>query len=181
MLFRSGLAQRAAALVVGNGFEPRTQQGPLINRAALDKVHAHVSDALGGGATLLTGGQPLEGAGSYYRPTVIADVTPEMKLFREEIFGPVAGITRFHTEEQAIELANGTRAGLAAYVYTNDLNRSYRVTEALEYGMVGLNTGLISTEVAPFGGMKESGLGREGSRHGIDDYVEMKLVCCEIP
>jgi succinate-semialdehyde dehydrogenase / glutarate-semialdehyde dehydrogenase len=176
--FARRLSRRVSALTVGDGLEGETQQGPLINAVAVDKVERHLRDALAKGAQLLTGG--ARRAGFFYDPTVIANVTPDMALFREETFGPLAGLLRFETEAEAIALANDTSAGLAAYVYTNDLSRSWRVSEALEYGMVGLNTGLISTAVAPFGGMKESGLGREGSRYGIQDYLETKLVCSEI-
>ncbi len=176
--FARRLARRAAALTVGDGLEQETQQGPLINAAAVEKVERHLRDALDKGARLLTGG--ARRSGFFYEPTVVANVTPEMALFREETFGPLAGLARFDTEAEAISLANDTSAGLAAYVYTNDLSRSWRVSEALEYGIVGLNTGLVSTAIAPFGGVKESGLGREGSRYGIQDYLETKLVCSEI-
>ncbi len=176
--FARRLAQRVADLTVGDGLEGETQQGPLINAAAVDKVERHVRDALEKGGQLLTGGSRR--TGYFYDPTVVANVRPEMAVFREETFGPLAGLVRFETEAEAIALANDTSAGLAAYLYTNDLSRSWRVSEALEYGMVGLNTGLISTTVAPFGGVKESGLGREGSRYGMQDYLETKLVCSEI-
>jgi succinate-semialdehyde dehydrogenase/glutarate-semialdehyde dehydrogenase len=176
--FAKRLAQRVATLTVGDGLEGETQQGPLINAAAVDKVARHVRDALDKGGQLLTGGSRR--SGFFHDPTVVANVTPDMALFREETFGPLAGLAKFETEAEAIALANDTSAGLAAYLYTNDLSRSWRVSEALEYGMVGLNTGLISTTVAPFGGVKESGLGREGSRYGIQDYLETKLVCSEI-
>jgi len=176
--FAKRLSQRVGALVVGDGLEGETQQGPLINGAAVTKVDGHVHDALEKGGKLLVGGSRR--GGYFYDPTVITRVTPEMALFREETFGPLAGLLRFETEAEAIRLANDTSAGLAAYVYTRDLSRSWRVSEALEYGMVGLNTGLISTTVAPFGGVKESGLGREGSHYGIQDYLDTKLVCSEI-
>ena len=176
--FARRLGQRAAALVVGDGLEGETQQGPLINDAAVGKVDGHVRDALDKGGKLLVGG--ARRGGYFYDPTVITDVTPQMALFREETFGPLAGLLRFETEAEAIRLANDTSAGLAAYVYTRDLSRSWRVSEALQYGMVGLNTGLISSTVAPFGGVKESGLGREGSHYGIQDYLDTKLVCSEI-
>jgi succinate-semialdehyde dehydrogenase / glutarate-semialdehyde dehydrogenase len=176
--FARRLSRRVSALTIGDGLDGETQQGPLINATAVDKVERHLRDALARGAQLLTGG--ARRTGSFFEPTVIANVTSEMALFREETFGPLAGLLRFATETEAIALANDTSAGLAAYVYTNDLSRSWRVSEALEYGMVGLNTGLISTAVAPFGGVKESGLGREGSRYGIQDYLETKLVCSEI-
>jgi len=176
--FARRLSQRVSALVVGDGLEGETQQGPLINGAAVSKVDSHVHDALEKGGKLAVGGSRR--VGYFYDPTVITRVTPEMALFREETFGPLAGLLRFETEAEAIKLANDTSAGLAAYVYTRDLSRSWRVSEALEYGMVGLNTGLISTTVAPFGGVKESGLGREGSYYGIQDYLDTKLVCSEI-
>jgi succinate-semialdehyde dehydrogenase/glutarate-semialdehyde dehydrogenase len=165
---------------MGDALAGEAQLGPLINGAAVAKAKAHVDDALAGGATLMTGGEAPERPGNFFAPTVLAGVRADALLCREETFGPVAGIVPFADEGEAIALANATRAGLAAYVYTRDLARSHRVTEALEYGMVGLNTGLISTEVAPFGGIKESGIGREGSRYGIDDYVDLKLVCTSI-
>ncbi|MCY1646611.1 NAD-dependent succinate-semialdehyde dehydrogenase [Caulobacter sp. SL161] len=175
--FARRLAERVGKLVVGAGLEGPTDQGPLINAAALGKVRDHIGDALAGGARVMVGGQPLEGPGAFHQPTVLADVDPKALLCREETFGPVAGLVRFRTEAEAIALANDTTAGLAAYLFTRDLDRSTRVSEALAYGMVGLNTGLISTEVAPFGGIKESGLGREGSHLGVDDYLDIKLVC----
>jgi len=165
------------SLVVGPGLAGPTDQGPLINPAAVAKAEAHVADAVARGGKLLAGGAAVSGKGSFFEPTVITDVACDALLCREETFGPVAGLVRFETEEEAIAMANDTDAGLAAYVFTRNLDRSWRVPEALQYGMVGLNTGLISTEVAPFGGVKESGLGREGSAHGMDDYLEMKLVC----
>lgn len=174
--FAQALAARAAALKVGDGLAEVTDQGPLISAAARDKVQAHVADALHGGAALLTGGALLEGPGAFYAPTVLRDLAPDALICREETFGPVAGLVRFSAEAEAIRLANDTRAGLAAYLFTRDLSRAWRMGEALEYGMVGVNTGLISTEVAPFGGVKESGLGREGSRHGLDEYLELKAL-----
>jgi len=178
--FASKLAARAAKLVVGPGLEGQTDQGPLIDKRAVAKALAHVEDAVARGGQVLVGGAPMTGEGHFFAPTVIVDVPADALLCREETFGPVAGLVRFDTEEEAIALANGTDAGLAAYVYTRDIDRAWRVPEALEYGMVGLNTGLISTEVAPFGGVKESGLGREGSAHGMDDYLQLKLVCAVI-
>ena len=175
--FANKLAAKVRSLVVGPGLAGPTDQGPLINAAAVTKAEAHVADAVARGGKLLAGGKGVAGKGSFFEPTVITDVAPDALLCREETFGPVAGLVRFETEEEAIAMANDTDAGLAAYVFTRDLDRSWRVPEALQYGMVGLNTGLISTEVAPFGGVKESGLGREGSAHGMDDYLEMKLVC----
>ncbi|MBT2186798.1 NAD-dependent succinate-semialdehyde dehydrogenase [Sphingobium nicotianae] len=178
--FVSKLAERVKALRVGNGFAQSVEVGPLINAAALEKVTRHVVDALARGGRLLAGGNVVEGAGQFYAPTLIADVPASALFCREETFGPLAGIVRFETEAEAVAMANETRSGLAAYLFTRDLSRSYRVSEALEYGMIGLNTGLISTEVAPFGGVKESGFGREGSRYGMDEYLNMKLVCTAV-
>ncbi|AWM78434.1 NAD-dependent succinate-semialdehyde dehydrogenase [Phenylobacterium parvum] len=178
--FAAALAARVAGLRVGDGLAGPTDQGPLINAAALDKVERHVAEALTGGARVLAGAQRLPGEGCFYAPTVLADVAPGALINREETFGPVAGLVRFTTEDEVLALANDTRAGLAAYVYTRDLGRSWRVSEGLEAGMVGLNTGLISTEVAPFGGVKESGLGREGSRYGLDEFLESKTVCLAV-
>lgn len=175
--FAGHLAARVRDLVVGPGLKGPTDQGPLIDARAMDKVRAHVADAIAGGGRLLAGGSPHPAGALFFTPTVIADVAPDALLCREETFGPVAGLVRFDGEADAIRMANDTRAGLAAYVFTRDLSRSWRVGEALEYGMVGLNTGAISTEVAPFGGVKESGLGREGSHHGVDDYLDIKLMC----
>ena len=169
---------QVATLVMGDGLTGVTQQGPLINSAAVAKVERHVRDALARGGTLRAGG--ARSTGNFFQPTVITQVSPQAALCSEETFGPLAGIVKFETEAQAIELANDTTAGLAAYFYTRDLNRAWRVSEALQYGMVGLNTGLISTTVAPFGGVKESGLGREGASFGMDEYLETKLVCTEI-
>jgi succinate-semialdehyde dehydrogenase/glutarate-semialdehyde dehydrogenase len=176
--FVAKLCAQVAKLVMGDGLAGVTQQGPLINAAAVEKVERHVQDALGRGGKLLAGG--ARGTGNFYQPTVITDVSPQAALFSEETFGPLAGIVKFDTEAQAIQLANDTNAGLASYFYTRDLNRAWRVSEALQYGMVGLNTGLISTTVAPFGGVKESGLGREGSSFGMGEYLETKLVCTEV-
>lgn len=178
--FAHRLAARVATLSVGAGLTGTPDVGPLIDARAIEKAARHVADAVGGGGRVLAGGQAIEGKGHFFAPTVIADVAPDALLCREETFGPVAGLVRFETEAQAIHLANDTDAGLAAYVYTRDLDRSWRVPEALDYGMVGLNTGLISTEVAPFGGVKESGIGREGSSYGIDDYLDLKLVCAAL-
>jgi succinate-semialdehyde dehydrogenase/glutarate-semialdehyde dehydrogenase len=174
--FTARLAEAVKALKVGDGLEPGTTQGPLINAAAVDKVERHVADALAKGARLVTGGKRHALGGTFFEPTVLADVTPDMAVAREETFGPMAPLFRFHTEADAIRMANDTEFGLAAYFFTANLGRIWRVSEALEYGMVGANTGLISTEVAPFGGVKSSGLGREGSRHGLDDYMEIKYV-----
>jgi succinate-semialdehyde dehydrogenase len=178
--FVEALARRTAALQLGSGMDDGTDLGPLIDAAAVAKVQAHVDDALAKGGTVVTGGHPGAQGGTYFEPTVIAGVTGDMLVTREETFGPLAGVMRFETEEEVVALANDSEFGLAAYVYTNDLSRSWRVAEALETGMVGINTGLISTEVAPFGGVKQSGLGREGSRHGIEDYVELKYLCMQV-
>ncbi len=164
-------------LKVGNGLESGVMQGPLIDAAALAKVERHVADALAQGARVLTGGRRHALGGTFYEPTVLADVAPGMLVAREETFGPVAPLFRFQSDEEAIRLANATEFGLAAYFYSRDLNRVFRVAEALQYGMVGINTGLISTEVAPFGGVKESGFGREGSKYGIDEYLDIKYLC----
>ena len=178
--FAKLLAEKAGALVVGDGLAGVTSQGPLINERALQKVEAHVADALGHGAKLLTGGARHANAGTFYQPTVLRDVAPDALLTREETFGPVAGLVRFKTEEDALRLANNSRAGLAAYAYTRDLARSWRISEGLEYGMVGMNTGLISTEVSPFGGVKESGVGREGSKYGLDEFLNIKAVFVQL-
>lgn len=176
--FVARLAEKSKAIQVGNGFTAGVTQGPLIDDAALAKVEAHVADALAKGARLVVGGQPVAGLGPrFYTPTVLADVSADMLCTREETFGPVAPVLRFETEAEAIALANATEFGLASYFYSRDVGRIFRVAEALEYGMVGINTGLISTAEVPFGGVKQSGLGREGSRHGIADYLEMKYLC----
>jgi succinate-semialdehyde dehydrogenase/glutarate-semialdehyde dehydrogenase len=164
-------------LKVGNGLEPGVMQGPLIDAAALAKVERHVADAVAKGAKVLTGGRRHPLGGTFFEPTVLAEVTPEMLVAREETFGPVAPLFRFHREEEAVRLANATEFGLAAYFYSRDLSRVFRVAEALRYGMVGINSGLISTEVAPFGGVKESGFGREGSKYGIEEYLDIKYLC----
>jgi succinate-semialdehyde dehydrogenase / glutarate-semialdehyde dehydrogenase len=176
--FAERLAARVAKFVVGDGLAGVTDQGPLIDEGAVAKVAEHVEDARKGGAQVLTGGKPLHG--QFYAPTVLSGVKPGALLCHEETFGPVAGLVRFSTEAEAIALANDTSAGLAAYFFTRDLDRSWRVGEALEYGMVGLNTGMVSTEVAPFGGCKESGIGREGSYYGIDEYLEPKMICTRV-
>jgi succinate-semialdehyde dehydrogenase/glutarate-semialdehyde dehydrogenase len=174
--FAARLAAEVGKLKVGEGTLPGVMQGPLINEAAVAKVEAHVRDALAKGARVLTGGKRHALGGTFYEPTVLADVTTAMQLAREETFGPVAPMFRFYDEAEAIAIANGTPFGLAAYVYTRDLGRAFRVAEALEYGIVGVNEGVISTELAPFGGVKQSGLGREGSHHGIEEFVELKYV-----
>ena len=175
--FAAKLARAVSALKVGNGLESDVTQGPLIDQTALEKVEALVADALAKGARTLCGGKPHALGHSFYEPTILVDVTPDMRLAREEIFGPVAPLFRFKEEAEAIQMANDTEFGLASYFYARDIGRIFRVSDALEYGMVGVNTGLISTEIAPFGGVKSSGLGREGSRHGLDEYLEIKYVC----
>lgn len=166
-----------SVIKVGNGMEPGITQGPLIETAALEKVKRHVADAISKGATLVTGGkQPVEGK-NYYEPTILANVNSQMLITYEETFGPVAPIIPFENDEEVIELANNSQFGLASYFYSRDIGRIWKVAEALEYGMVGVNTGLISNEVAPFGGVKQSGLGREGSVFGMDEYLEIKYVC----
>ena len=172
--FVARLAERVAALKVGNGFEPDVQQGPLINERAVAKVEEHVQDALALGAQRVCGGARHALGHGFFQPTVLAGLTRDMKVAQEETFGPLAAVFRFGTEAEAIARANDTEFGLAAYCYTRDLGRAWRMSEALEYGMVGINEGLISTEVAPFGGVKASGLGREGSKYGIEDYLEIK-------
>ncbi len=178
--FAQKLAARASELKVGAGTEDGVAQGPLIDDDALAKVEAHVADALDKGARVLCGGARHERGGNFYQPTVLADVTPAMRVAREETFGPVAPLFRFTTEAEAVAMANDTEFGLAAYFFSRDVARCWRVGEALEYGMVGVNTGLISNEVAPFGGIKQSGLGREGSKYGIEDYLEIKYLCFDI-
>ena len=173
--FVEEVARRSAELRVGPAGEAQAEIGPLIDRAALDKVQRHVDDARAAGATVVTGGHALHG--NFYAPSVLTGVTPDMLMSREETFGPVIGVTRFHDESEIAALANHPDYGLAAYLYTRDMGRIWRVSEALEFGMVGINTGAISNEVAPFGGIKQSGLGREGSKYGIDEYLEMKYLC----
>ncbi len=174
--FAQKLADRVAQLQVGDGFSEGVTQGPLIDDAALQKVESHVADAVAKGAKLVVGGQRHALGGTFYQPTVLADVSPDSMVFREETFGPVAPLFRFKTDDEVIELANRTEFGLASYFFSRDVGRIWRVAEALEYGMVGVNTGIISSEVAPFGGVKQSGLGREGSHYGIDEYLEIKYV-----
>jgi len=163
--------------VVGNGLDERVTIGPLIDAAAVSKVEEHVQDALAKGARVVAGGKRAAQGTNFFEPTILADATRDMRIFDEETFGPVAPIFRFTTESEAIALANDTPFGLASYFYGRDIARVWRVAEALEYGMVGINDGIVSTEVAPFGGVKESGLGREGSRYGLDDYLEIKYLC----
>jgi len=175
--FAHKLVDAVALLRVGDGLRGPTDQGPLIDAKALAKVEEHIADAVGKGARIALGGKRHALGGTFFEPTVVTDVTPRMLLAREETFGPIAPLFRFETEADAIRMANDTEFGLAAYFYTRDLARAWRVSEALEYGMVGVNTGIFSTEVAPFGGVKESGIGREGSKYGILDYTELKYLC----
>lgn len=175
--FVEKLGKASAALRVGNGLDANTDVGPLIDDKAVEKVEEHIKDALDKGARLVTGGERHQLGGTFYQPTVLADVTPDMEACRTETFGPLAPVVKFETEDEAIALANDTEFGLAGYFYSGNLARIWRVAEAMEVGMVGVNTGLISTEVAPFGGVKQSGLGREGSSHGLEDYLEIKYVC----
>ncbi len=172
--FADKLAEAVKKLKVGDGAEAGVTTGPLINKAAVAKVQEHIADAVKKGAKVMIGGKPL--GGNFFEPTLIRDVTADMAVAREETFGPVAPLFKFKTEEEAIEMANATEFGLACYFYTRDIGRVWRVAEGLEYGMVGINEGIISTAEAPFGGMKESGLGREGSHHGVEEYVEMKYI-----
>jgi succinate-semialdehyde dehydrogenase/glutarate-semialdehyde dehydrogenase len=175
--FAAKLVEKVLQLKVGNGMEPGVTQGPLIDSAAVDKVEEHIADAMAKGARVLTGGKRHSLGGTFFEPTVLADVTPQMAVAKEETFGPVAPLFRFHTEEEAVHMANDTEFGLAAYFYSRDIGRVWRVAEALEYGMVGINTGLVSNEVAPFGGVKQSGIGREGSKYGIEEFLVVKYLC----
>jgi succinate-semialdehyde dehydrogenase / glutarate-semialdehyde dehydrogenase len=175
--FCAALKIAVQKLKVGNGLDAGVTQGPLINQAAVEKVEAHVADAIARGAIIVTGGERHTLGGNFYAPTILADVPRDADIFRDETFGPVAPLFRFDDEAEAIAMANDTEFGLAAYFYTRDVGRVFRVAEALEYGIVGINEGIISTELAPFGGMKSSGLGREGSKYGIEDYLEIKYLC----
>ena len=175
--FASQLAQAAVQLKVGNGMDPNVQQGPLIDIKAVEKVEYHIADATSKGAKLVAGGERHTLGGSFFQPTVLSNVTTDMAISREETFGPVAPIFKFDDEKQAIQMANDTEFGLAAYFYSRDIGRIWRVAEALEYGIVGINEGIISNEVAPFGGIKESGIGREGSKYGMEDFLEIKYLC----
>jgi succinate-semialdehyde dehydrogenase / glutarate-semialdehyde dehydrogenase len=178
--FAAKLAERVRALRIGNGAEPGVTVGPLIDEAAVAKVEEHVSDAVSKGARVVLGGKRHALGGLFYEPTILADVDTTMKVTREETFGPVAPLFRFKDEAEAIRMANDTEFGLASYFYARDIGRVWRVSEGLEYGMVGVNSGIISNEVAPFGGVKESGLGREGSKYGIEDYLEIKYLCMTV-
>ncbi|XVE99014.1 hypothetical protein REPUB_Repub03eG0160000 [Reevesia pubescens] len=175
--FAEAFSKAVQNLQVGDGFTEGVVQGPLINEAAVQKVESFIQDAISKGAKVILGGKRHSLGMTFYEPTVVTDVRSEMLLAREEVFGPVAPLLRFKTEEEAIHIANDTNAGLAAYIFTNNVQRTWRVSEALEYGLIGVNEGIISTEVAPFGGVKQSGLGREGSKYGIDEYLELKYVC----
>ena len=175
--FAAKLTEKVRQLKVGQGFEGGVVQGPLIDAQALAKVEAHVADAVQHGARVLTGGRPHARGGRFYEPTVLVDVTPAMRVSVEETFGPVAPLFRFADEAEVIDLANASEFGLASYFFSRDIGRVWRVAEALEVGIVGVNTGLISNELVPFGGVKQSGLGREGSKYGIDDYLEIKYIC----
>ena len=172
--FAEKLTRAVEKMVVGDGLKGLTQQGPLIDSAAVDKVEEHIADAVGKGAKVISGGKRHALGGMFFEPTVLADMTTDMIVTKEETFGPVAPLYRFETEEEALKMANDTEFGLAAYFYSRDIGRVWRMMEGLEYGIVGANEGIISTEVAPFGGMKESGIGREGSKYGIDEFVEVK-------
>jgi succinate-semialdehyde dehydrogenase/glutarate-semialdehyde dehydrogenase len=174
--FVARLAQKVDRLVVGNGLSPGTQTGPLINREAFDKVATLVGGAVAGGARVVVGGEPHPLGGTFFRPTVLDHVDASMEITREEIFGPVAPVTRFATEEEVIAMANDTPYGLAAYFYGRDLGQAFRVADQLEYGMVGINATTLGSAAVPFGGVKESGIGREGSRHGIDEYLQLKYL-----
>jgi len=176
-VFAAKLATAVAAMKVGDGLKGDVQQGPLIDEASVEKVEEHIADAVAKGASIALGGKRHELGGTFFQPTILCNVTPQMLVAREETFGPVAPIFKFETEAEAIQMANDTEFGLASYLFTRDIGRVWRVSEALEYGMVGINTGLVSTEVAPFGGVKESGIGREGSKYGIEEFVEVKYLC----
>ncbi|MDG2312577.1 MAG: NADP-dependent succinate-semialdehyde dehydrogenase [Alphaproteobacteria bacterium] len=175
--FTEKLADAVKNLKVGNGLDDGVTQGPLIDMAAVEKVEQHITDAVSKGAKIVVGGDRHSMGGTFFQPTLLVDVTPTMEVTREETFGPLAPIYRFHTDDEGIKLANDTEFGLAAYFYARDVNRIWKVAEELESGIVGINTGLISTEVAPFGGVKESGIGLEGSHYGLDDYLEIKYLC----
>jgi succinate-semialdehyde dehydrogenase/glutarate-semialdehyde dehydrogenase len=178
--FAERFAARVRGLRVGHGLEGATQIGPLITGKALDKVQSLIADAVEKGADILVGGDGHELGGNFLQPTVLTGVAPGMQLLDEEIFGPVAPLVRFSSDEEVVRFANDTLYGLAAYFYSRDIGRVWKIAEQLEYGMVGINTGLISNEVAPFGGVKQSGLGREGSKYGIEDYLEMKYLCLAV-
>jgi succinate-semialdehyde dehydrogenase/glutarate-semialdehyde dehydrogenase len=175
--FAKKFADKVGTMKVGNGLEEGVVQGPLIDMKAVEKVEEHISDAVGKGARVIVGGKRHEKGGQYFQPTVLADVTTAMKVTREETFGPVAPLYRFKTEEELLRLANDTEFGLAAYFYSRDIGRVWRIAEGLESGIIGINVGIISNEVAPFGGVKESGIGREGSKYGMEEFLEVKYLC----
>ncbi|WP_180899875.1 NAD-dependent succinate-semialdehyde dehydrogenase [Martelella soudanensis] len=175
--FAEKLSRRVAGLKVGGGMEEGVEIGPMIEKAAVEKVEDHIADATAKGASIKLGGKPHERGGLFFQPTVLTGVTPDMKCAREETFGPVAPLFKFDSEDEVVAMANDTEFGLASYFFSRDVAKIFRVAEALEYGIVGVNTGLVSTEVAPFGGVKQSGLGREGSKYGLDDYTELKYIC----
>ena len=178
--FTKKLAEQVRAIKIGNGLEEGVMQGPLISQSAADNAEALVADAKSKGATVLCGGQRVEAGRNFFEPTILTDVNNDMRVADEEIFGPIAPIFKFETDEEGIALANRTEYGLAGYFYSRDIGRVWRVAEALEVGMVGVNTGMLTTELAPFGGVKESGLGREGSKYGIEEYVDTKYICLDI-
>jgi succinate-semialdehyde dehydrogenase/glutarate-semialdehyde dehydrogenase len=175
--FAAKLAEAVSGLKVGSGIDEGINQGPLIDMSAVEKVEEHIADALSKGARVVVGGSRHELGQSFFQPTILADVDTSMKVTKEETFGPLAPLFRFKTEEEAIAMANDTEFGLAAYFFSRDMGRVWRVSEGLEYGIVGANVGIISTEVAPFGGVKESGIGREGSHYGLDEFMEVKYIC----
>ena len=178
--FAAKLAAAVEKLAIGDGLKAGATTGPLINMDAVEKVEEHIADVLAGGGKIVTGGKRHVLGGTFFQPTVVTGVHADLKVANEETFGPLAPLFKFDTEEESSRRANDTIFGLASYFYARDIGRITRVQEALEYGMVGVNTGLISTEVAPFGGVKQSGLGREGSHHGIEDYMEMKYICLSV-
>jgi succinate-semialdehyde dehydrogenase/glutarate-semialdehyde dehydrogenase len=175
--FARKLGAKVAAMKIGSGLEDGVMQGPMIDMKAVEKVEEHIADAVGKGARIVTGGKRHAKGGTFFEPTVLTDVKTNMKVTHEETFGPVAPLFRFKTEQELIKLANDTEYGLASYFYSRDIGRIWRVAEALEYGMVGINVGIISNEIAPFGGVKESGIGREGSKYGIEEFLEIKYLC----
>lgn len=178
--FTEKLAAQVRAIKIGNGLEAGVTQGPLISKAAADNTAALVADATRKGATVLCGGQRVAAGSNFFEPTILTGVNNDMRVADEEIFGPIASIFKFDTDEEGIALANRTEYGLAGYFYSRDIGRVWRIAEALKVGMVGVNTGMLTTELAPFGGIKESGLGREGSKYGIEEYIETKYICLDI-
>jgi succinate-semialdehyde dehydrogenase / glutarate-semialdehyde dehydrogenase len=178
--FIAKLTAAVQKLPVGDGMQPGVLIGPLINQDAVDKMEEHIGDVVSKGGRIVLGGKRHALGGTFFEPTIVADVTPQMLVARDETFGPLAPVFKFETEDQAVQMANDTEFGLASYFYSKDMARIWRVSEALEYGIVGVNTGLISTTVAPFGGVKESGIGREGSKYGIEDYLETKYICMSV-